>query len=241
MVLNIIFDLDNTLVRCSEYYLAAYDKFANLVSTRTGIDPKIAMEIVKAVDLSGIKIDGFGRTRFPKSFEATSLVCDVLMDKQLDLNAAEESWNIGNDVFEAPYPLYDGVWDALLHIKREDYGMFICTKGDPHVQRRKLVINNLFDIFDEKHVYIDVFKTPEHFLRIIDEQDLDPDETICVGDSLKDDIGSAHKAGLKAVWVEEHQNKGWAYESEEHTPEWIIPTVRELPRLLSSLDKVGVL
>lgn len=232
---GLIFDLDNTLVRCSEYYADAKNGFAMLMCENTGISQDIALGILEALDAQSIKIDGFGRSRFPKSFQAASVAIDVLMGKQPSKARAKKAWSLGNSVFTAPYTLYDDALPALEEIKLMGFEMFLCTKGDPQVQARKIRVNKLNKIFPESHIYIDTVKNSAHFLRIIKEHKLFPPDTICVGDSLKDDVGSAHKAGLRSIHVAGQQVEKWAYEDETHTPTWAIERMGQLPDLLRTI------
>jgi FMN phosphatase YigB (HAD superfamily) len=229
---GLIFDLDNTLIRCSEYYADAKNGFAMMMCEKTGISQDIALGILEALDAQSIKIDGFGRSRFPKSFQAASVAIDVLMGKEPSKTRAKKAWSLGNSVFTAPYTLYDDAFSALEEIKGMGFEMFICTKGDPQVQAKKIRINKLHTIFPESHIYIDTVKNSTHFLRIIKEHNLFPPDTVVVGDSLKDDIGSAHKASLRSVHVSGQSVHGWSYEDENHTPTWTIERMGQLPALL---------
>jgi FMN phosphatase YigB (HAD superfamily) len=232
---GLIFDLDNTLIRCSEYYADAKNSFAMMMCEKTGISQDIALGILEALDAQSIKIDGFGRSRFPKSFQAASVAIDVLMGKAPSKTRAKKAWSMGNSVFTAPYKLYNDALPALEEIKSMDFEMFLCTKGDPQVQARKIRVNKLNKIFPESHIYIDTIKNSTHFLRIIKEHNLFSQDTICIGDSLKDDVGSAHKAGLRSIHVAGQQVEKWAYENETHTPTWSIKCMKKLPALLMEI------
>lgn len=240
---NIIFDLDNTLCECSKYYHDAYEAFCEFVSNRTGINKDIALGLLKTIDAEGIKIDGFGRHRFPKSFAATSVAIDVLMGKEINKEASEQAWEIGDTVFNAPYEMYPNSYETLKFIKNEGFEMFLCTKGDIDVQRRKILINNLYDIFPENHIYVDVVKNVTHFQKIISDHNLNVNETMAVGDSVKDDVGSANKCGLISVLVEDQQNKGWSYENEKHAPLFTIKSIDLLKDLIlncfTGVQRVG--
>lgn len=228
----LIFDLDNTIVRCSEYYADAKNRFAMLVCEKTGISQEIALSVLDAIDLESIRIDGFGRSRFPKSFEAASAAIDILVGKQPSKTRGHQAWVIGNSVFKAPYTLYEGAMEALKETKAMGFKMFLCTKGDIQVQIRKIRINGLYKIFPESHIYIDVIKNQHHFLKIIQEHNLDPKKTIAVGDSVKDDVGSAHRAGIQSILVSGQQVDNWAYENEENVPTERIGGLGELPKCL---------
>jgi len=134
----IIFDLDNTIVSCSEYYINAKHRFADLMSLETGISQNSALEILNIIDLQNLKMRGVVRSRYPQSFEAACAAVEILMGKQHSKQRTLKSWRIGNSVFRAPYPLLELAWETLETLKRSGYEMFICTKGDSQVQLRKI-------------------------------------------------------------------------------------------------------
>lgn len=230
----IIFDLDNTLVRCSDYYADAKHKFADMMSLETGIPQGTAIEILKSIDLENLKMKGVIKKRYPQSFVAACAAIEVIMEKPHSKSRARKAWSIGNGVFKAPYPLYDGVYSALELIKSNGYAMFLCTKGDSQVQLRKIVRNKLRNIFPESHIYIDATKEAEHFCKIIKDHGLDPRYTINVGDSLKDDVGVAKQVGIKSVHVT-GQQVTWGYEDKSYNPDYSIHDITELPGLLDDI------
>ena len=236
---SLIWDLDNTIVRCSEYYIGAKNKFALMACENTGISQDIALGILEAIDAQSIKIDGFGRSRFPKSFQAASAAIDVLMGKVPSKTRGKKAWSMGNSVFTAPYKLYDGAYDALKDIKDMGFKMFLCTKGDAQVQARKIRINNLNTIFPEEHIYIDTIKNESHFTKIILGHNIPSCNVIAIGDSLKDDIGSANKAGIRSIHVEGQFDGKWTYEDENHhTSDWSVNRIGEVPGLLRGIFKL---
>lgn len=232
---SLIFDLDNTLVECAEYYASAKRDFATLMCQKTGIPQDIAQGILEAIDAQSIKIDGFGRSRFPKSFQAASVAVDVLTGHPINSTRAKKAWSIGDSVFTAPYTLYPGALEALVKAKAMGFDLFLCTKGDSQVQLRKITKNKLNTVFPKGHIYIDVIKNHTHFTKIVQTHALDPLKTIVVGDSIKDDIGSANKAGLMSIFVSGQAVGGWTYENESYTPTHKINTINELVDLLATI------
>ena len=75
-------------------------------------------------------------------------------------------------------------------------------------------------------------------MRIIKEHHLSPSDVIVVGDSIKDDIGGAIKAGLRSVHIAGQFEGSWSYENEQNTPTWTIKHIGELPALLKEEFKL---
>lgn len=232
MIKNIIFDLDNTLCNCSIFYRQKQMEFAQYQSSRTNHSVEFCLDLLKKIDVTFTSTpEGFSKTRFPRAFAAASITIDIMMGNPIDESAAQHSWFIGDSVFNEPYPLFDGVFDVLTHCKNNGYNMFLLTKGDYEVQMKKVVNNGLDNIFDSDKIYIFPHKTSTEFSILLNDHQLEINETIVVGDSIRDDIGSALELGLTTVLVEDATGT-WDYENQKHTPHHRIPKVTELPLLL---------
>jgi putative hydrolase of the HAD superfamily len=235
---NIICDMDDTLLPCGPFYVKAQKDFAEFQNERTGLPHETCLDLMKHIDLVSITLpNAFNRERYPRSFKAASYVIDMLAnDGTLDIEAAHKSFDIGNSVFSAPYDLFEGVQKALEILKVNGYNLFLLTKGDENIQNEKIDRNSLRDIFTPDHIYIVPKKNGQNIVRIIREHDLDPKETIMVGDSLRDDVGSAIEAGISSAWVHENANKSWAYENTDHTPTY---TIDHFPEIITVVNPVA--
>jgi len=147
--------------------------------------------------------------------------------------AAEQSYLIGEEVFSAEYPLYEGVREMLMQYKDGGHQLILFTKGDSIVQWNKIDKNRLQDIFDRDHIYIVGKKDGFTLERILIDQQLDPTDTAIIGDSIRDDIGAGKEVGIKTIWVNNQQKRPWAYEDKNHIPDYTINKVIDLPTLVS--------
>lgn len=229
---TLIWDLDGTINRCAEYYLAAQEEFAVYKSNLTNIDKDIILDLLRAIDLAATKLpDAFNRHRFPRSFFTTSYAVDALLEVPLQLGQAERAYEIGDSVFEAEYCLYDGAFETLKQYKEAGWSMVLVTKGDYEVQRRKIEKNNLYEIFDPRNVYITLKKSKEFLTNICIDQKVNLDTSWVIGDSLKDDIAPAKAVGLKTVLITPTHN--WAYDhSPETEPDVAIDSISDLPSVI---------
>jgi HAD superfamily hydrolase (TIGR01549 family) len=229
---NLLFDLDNTLVDCSIYYVECQEKFATFSHERLGVTRELALRVLKDIDVACTTLEhGFSRIRFPRSFEAASAALDIITGHPIDTDAAAQAHMLGDSVFDAPYPVYDGVIDMLEELQH-DFNLFVVTKGDFKVQLRKLQINGLDKYFTKDRQYIISKKTAETYKQVVEDHNLTPSETLVIGDSLKDDIGSGLRAGLDTAWVRAGANLGWAYENEQNEPTYIVEQVTDLPSIV---------
>lgn len=211
---NIIFDLDDTLADCGVYYKAQHQKFAEYQHERTGLSVELIKRLREDIDVNFTQTaDGFSRVRFPRSFASTSMTIDVMLGNKVDDVAAYQSFELGDEVFNATYPLCEGVTDMLTTYRDAGHTLLLLTKGDFEVQSRKIVMNDLHDWFDKDRMYIVPQKTPQSLQSVLDDHNLSPKNTVVVGDSLRDDIANAFAVGCDAVWVSGRHNTAWAYEN----------------------------
>lgn len=229
---NIIFDLDNTLIECGKYYLECYDRFAVETERRLGIPQEICKKVVKDIDVACTNLQhGFGKERFPRSFAAASAALDLISGNTLDLDMVELSYLLGESVFNAPYEEYPDAFKTV-EAYSKSYKLFLWTKGDYEVQLKKITMHSLYRFFDRDKVYIVPKKDPEGLQQVLSDHNLTPSETIIVGDSIRDEIGSGNSLGLTTVWVKGNANSDWAYENEKHHPTYIIEAVKDLPTFI---------
>lgn len=231
---NLIFDLDDTIIRCGHYYAKAKTEFVQFSYERTGLPPAMIETLLNDIDLSCTALpNGFNRERYPRSFRAASNVLDIIRGVPVDATAGDKSFEIGDSVFSAPYEMFDGARDVLTKYKSTGHRLFMCTKGDDEVQQRKIDIHSLTDLFESPRIYIVGKKTPETVQKILSDHQLIKESTVFIGDSLRDDVGSAIKAGIDSVWINKPDRHVWAYENnQDHRPTHILERITELPSII---------
>jgi putative hydrolase of the HAD superfamily len=79
------------------------------------------------------------------------------------------------------------------------HDLLLLTKGDEHEQQSKIVVSGLGDHF--RRIVIVPEKTTEVYVRLVENEQLDPGRTWMIGNSPKSDIGPALAAGLGAVFI----------------------------------------
>jgi FMN phosphatase YigB (HAD superfamily) len=70
---------------------------------------------------------------------------------------------------------------------------------------------------------------PAIFAQMLDKLQLEPADVLFVGDTAREDVLGAHRAGIPVVWLSE--NKG-PFPPEIETPQYTIANLTELPKLL---------
>jgi len=238
---NLIFDLDDTILICSEYYHKCRDTFAAEATARTGISPEVVDKMLTGIDVACMGLDnGFGKERFPRSFAACSIALDIICDKTPDIEAAQRAFVIGDSVFWEDYPIINGAAEILQTYKDAGYNLFLYTKGDYAVQQRKIDINKLNRFFDADKVYIVGKKGGFQIDRIVADHNLIKDETVMIGDSIRDDIRSANEAGIDCVYVWADGRRQWDKESiNKFKPNCIITSIKVLPLIFDDPIYMG--
>jgi len=234
--LNLIFDLDDTLVDCSKFYKQQQEAFAQYQHERTGLSVDLIKKVREDIDVNFMSTpDGFSRARFPRSFASTSMTIDMMLGNSMDEDAARQSFELGDLVFDAEYPLCEGVDTMLSAYKDAGHDLYLVTKGDFGVQTRKIQMNGLTKWFTNDKTYIVAQKTHVEYGLVLSHHNLSKSNTYIIGDSLRDDIANAQKLGLPHVWVSGRHNAGWAYENTKMTVVFSIENAADLVHLIDPI------
>jgi len=142
-----------------------------------------------------------------------------------------------NDYFGrnfGPYTLlYDGVIDTLLELKKQGYILICLTNGQYYTQNSKLETTNIKLYFDHVIISGEIgFQKPDP--RIYEYTcklaNINPSETVFIGDTFSTDIVGAYRSNMKAVWVCSDSTKPCTMDVLR------IPSFNDLPELLKQIN-----
>ena len=230
---NLIFDLDNTLYDFSKVWkisnklvfeyleydkLTTYEEFFKLYKS-------VNNQLVKEVLKGNLKIIELRNKRLMLTLEQFGLNltiedCKFYYDKQFEyiLALIEPDEEVNN-------------W---IDKNRDKYNMIILTNGKSKEQRmklKKLGLENVFKLYisGEKHI-----SKPKEgaFLNVLESEEILPEETMMIGDSLYHDINPAKKLGMKTCLVE----KKWHFDDELKV--YTGYKVKNIKQLFTELDKL---
>lgn len=205
----IAFDADDTLWVNEPYFRRTEEKFCTLFSEF--LSPHdIERELLK-IQIGNLKLYGYGIKGLVLSMIETAL---KITDGHINTNAIDKILALGKELLNEPIELLEGVEQVLqsLHGK---YRLVVATKGDLLDQERKLKKSNLTEYFH--HIEIMSEKDDARYLKLVKHLDIQPNELLMVGNSLKSDIIPVLNIGGHAIHVPYHIT--WVHEMVEHQVE----------------------
>ena len=198
----IAFDADDTLWVNETYFRDAEKKFAKILSKYETVN-KIDQELFKA-EMKNLELYGYGI----KGFMLSMIECALkLSNYSISQHEIEKILTLGKEMLTKPIELLDGVEEVLgeLHHK---YKLIVATKGDLLDQERKLEKSGLLKYFH--HIEVMSEKKEMDYKKLVKHLDINSNELLMIGNSLKSDILPLVKIGASAIHVPFHTT--WAHE-----------------------------
>jgi putative hydrolase of the HAD superfamily len=124
--------------------------------------------------------------------------------------------------------LYHDAAEVLKQLRSQGYKLGIVTNGSVESQRTKLIESDLVSLVDVTLISAEegVKKpVPEIFTRAAQRLGVTVAECVFCGDDPQKDVGGAHYAGMKTVWV--HRHKPWPRDL-SFAPTYTVHTLEEL-------------
>ncbi|MEO8885272.1 MAG: HAD family hydrolase [Mucilaginibacter sp.] len=201
----IAFDADDTLWVNEPYFRQTEETFCNLLGEYATLH-ELERELLK-IEIQNLALYGYGIKGFVLSMVETAL---RVTNNTISATTVEHILDLGKQMLNQPIELLDGVEEVLETLKGK-YRLVVATKGDLLDQERKLKKSNLTGYFH--HVEIMSEKDDANYLKLIKHLDIQPDELLMVGNSLKSDIVPVLNIGSHAIHVPYHIT--WAHEQIE--------------------------
>ena len=198
----IAFDADDTLWVNETYFRAAEHRFAELLS-HCETENKIDQELFK-MEIQNLSMYGYGI----KGFTLSMVECALeLSNYTIHPKVIEEILNIGKEMLEKPIELLDGVEEVLESLQGK-YKLIVATKGDLLDQERKLEKSGLIQYFHHTEVMSE--KKVSDYQKLVKHLDIEPQELLMIGNSLKSDVLPLIAIGASAIHIPFHTT--WAHE-----------------------------
>ena len=201
----IAFDADDTLWVNEPYFQATEERFCSLLEN---FSPQhtISKELFK-VEVDNLPLYGYGIKGYILSMIEAAL---SISEKNISVDVVETILQYGKDMLNQPIELLNEVEYVLSSLK-DHYRLVVATKGDLLDQERKLKKSGLAHYFH--HIEIMSDKKEDDYIKLIKHLDINPDEFMMIGNSLKSDVMPVINIGGHAVHVPYHTT--WAHEHVE--------------------------
>jgi putative hydrolase of the HAD superfamily len=203
----IAFDADDTLWVNEPYFRQTEERFYALLGEYSS-QRTLERELLKT-EIDNLTLYGYGIKGFVLSMIETAL---NVTNNSVGVDIVNKIINLGKQMLNEPIELLDGVEDVLIALK-DKYRLVVATKGDLLDQERKLRKSGLSHYFH--HIEIMSEKDDANYQKLIKHLDIQPNELMMVGNSLKSDILPVLNVGGYGVHVPYHIT--WAHEQIEHS------------------------
>ncbi|BAX78725.1 HAD family hydrolase [Labilibaculum antarcticum] len=221
----IAFDADDTLWVNEPYFRESEMEFCNLL--KNGMSIEEVSEELFATEIGNIPLYGYGTKAFILSMIETSL---KITKGNISSEKIQSIISLGKQQMNKSIELLDGVVEVLESLQGK-YKLIVATKGDLLDQERKLEKSGLLRYFHHIEVMSD--KKEDDYKKLIQHLDIDFNEFLMVGNSLKSDIIPVLNLGGKAVHVPFHTT--WEHEmvSEEELQKAGVSEIQNIRELIS--------
>ncbi|MGB0294669.1 MAG: HAD family hydrolase [Flavobacteriaceae bacterium] len=196
------FDADDTLWVNETYFRETEDKFADLLQefeTKNKIDNELF-----AKEMENLRLYGYGVKGFMLSMLETAI---ELSSGQVNTQTLSKIIAMGKRMIDQPVEILDGVQETLQYLAPK-YRLIVMTKGDLLDQERKLQKSGLSKYFQHVEVLSD--KKEKNYSDLLAHLEIDVDEFVMIGNSLKSDVLPLLNIGAKAIHIPFHTT--WAHE-----------------------------
>jgi len=205
----IAFDADDTLWVNEPYFQETERKFCALLEDYMP-HHSIAQELFRT-ELDNLSLYGYGVKGFMLSMVETAL---RISGNTAHPEIIEKALGYGKELLAKPIELLDGVEDVLKNLQGQ-YRLVVATKGDLLDQERKLKKSGIEHYFH--HIEIMSDKKESDYLKLIKHLDINPENFLMLGNSLKSDVLPVLAVGGHAFHIPYHTT--WAHEKIEHLVE----------------------
>ena len=202
MIKHIAFDADDTLWHNERIFTETKSKYTNLLAayhSHEWIEARLDEAESRNIQHFGYGIKGFTLSMIETACELT--------EGRINGDEIQQIIGFGREMLNAPIDLLDGVKDTI-HKLSSQFELMLITKGDLFDQEAKLARSGIGNYF--KTVEIVSQKNAGDYQKILNRYQINPNEFVMIGNSLKSDILPVLEIGGNAVHVEYETE--WAHE-----------------------------
>lgn len=221
----VIFDLDDTLYDCSGTLVEqgrrqAAKTIARIINCSAEMAYRLQGEFEEEY---GTKVNIY--EKIVKLYNLPDTYINQLLDEFICVNISDIT-------------LFSDAAESLTQLKSKNYRLFLVTSGEEQIQKKKidvLGLNNSY--FDD--ILIADRNNPQAkgtcFYDIIQRYTLKPEEIICVGDKIDDEIAAGKSLGIVTVMFEHGRHYHFYRKNQDKSvrPDYSIKYLKELLQLIT--------
>ncbi|MBT3879883.1 MAG: HAD family hydrolase [Candidatus Scalindua sp.] len=196
----IIFDLDDTLYDCS----------GTLVLKSKKLAAKIISKAIKCSEAEALKLQLELEARLGPKADISQEIADLY---NLSEEFCKEIANTINTLEVDGAMLFSDAMDSINELKRIGYKLFLVTFGNREMQEKKIKTLGLERSFDEIVITENPRGKEKCFKAILTKYDLEPEQVLCVGDKIKDEIEVGKRLGMSTALMKHGRHYNF-YKSE---------------------------
>jgi putative hydrolase of the HAD superfamily len=193
MIKTIAFDADDTLWHNERMFVSIKDKYKKLLSAYH--DGEWIEKHLDEAETRNIQQFGYGVKGFTLSMIETAI---ELTEKRITADEIQQIVGYAREMLTYPVDLLEGVRDTIRDLS-ENYNLMVITKGDLFDQEAKLARSGIGDYFGAFEIIPQ--KNAKTYRYILRRHQIEPEEFVMVGNSLKSDILPVIEIGARAVHI----------------------------------------
>lgn len=131
---------------------------------------------------------------------------------------------------------FSDVTDTLMQLKSQGYKLILVTSGDKQIQKKKIDVLGLHNKYFDNILIADRNNgqtKKESFLNIMQRYKLKPEEIVCIGDKIDDELTAGKSLGITTVMFE-HGRHYTAYlkDKDKHIkPDYSVRNIKDILKL----------
>jgi putative hydrolase of the HAD superfamily len=132
--------------------------------------------------------------------------------------------------------VFPDVINTLIQLKARGYRLVLVTSGDKEIQKKKIDVLGLNNRYFDDIMITERNKNQSKkacFQEIMKRYDLQPEEVICVGDKIDDELAASKSLGMATVMLEHgrHYNAYLKLQDKYIKPDYFIKHIKEILEL----------
>ncbi len=182
----VIFDLDDTLYDCS----------GTLVLKSKKLAAKIISKAIKCSEAEALKLQLELEGRLGPKADISREIASLY---NLPEEFCKEITNTINTLEVEGAILFPDAMDSINALKKIGFMLFLVTFGNRSMQEKKIKVLGLERAFDEIIITENPLGKEKCFKAILTKYDLEPEQVLCVGDKIKDEIEVGERLGMSTA------------------------------------------